>query len=134
MPDESRESPREPSTTFESLLVWQDAHAFVLEVYRVTALLPSSQRFGLASQFQRASVSIAANIAEGYRRPTIPDKRRLFSISDASIDECRYYCILCRDLGYPTPENWQENLSRIQARLVKYMTNLSVEPKSVRKT
>jgi four helix bundle protein len=40
----------------------------VLDVYQVTAKLPSSERFGLCSQMQRAGVSIPSNVAEGYER------------------------------------------------------------------
>jgi four helix bundle protein len=41
------------------------AEDLAVEIYRVTRKLPSFERFGLASQMQRAAVSIGANIAEG---------------------------------------------------------------------
>ena len=86
--------------TFEDIIAWQKAHAFVKAVYLATRDFPDFERFGLSSQFQRAAVSIAANIAEGYRKLSQADKLRFLNISQGSLEECRYYCILSKDLGY----------------------------------
>jgi four helix bundle protein len=91
---------REKARTFEDLLVWQKAHMFVLTVYRLTEAFPGHEVYGLTSQLRRASVSIAANIAEGFRKRGKPDKTRYLSIAHSSAEECRYYLILTRDLGY----------------------------------
>jgi four helix bundle protein len=90
----------QPAETFEDLLVWQKAHAFVLEVYRQTRSFPKPETYGLSAQFRSAAVSIAANIAEGFGRRSRADKARLFNIAQGSLEECRYYLILARDLGY----------------------------------
>lgn len=86
--------------SFQDLKVWQEAHRFVLDIYKATKLYPSDERFGLISQMRRASVSIPANIAEGFRRRGIKDKLRFYNISEASLEEVKYYIILSRDLGY----------------------------------
>ena len=91
---------RSPATTFEDLLVWQKAHQFVLTVYRMTQTFPRSETYGLTSQFRRAAVSIAANIAEGFRKRGNADKLRFYNIARGSLEECRYYLILTRDLEY----------------------------------
>ena len=93
-------SSRESAKSFEDLLVWQKAHSFVLMIYRLTESFPKHEMFGLTSQFRRAAVSIPANIAEGFRRRGKPDKARFFNIAQASVEECRYYLILGRDLEY----------------------------------
>ena len=54
--------------SFEDLLVWQRAHAYVLDVYKMTEGFPKSELFGLTSQMRRAAVSIPANIAEGFKK------------------------------------------------------------------
>ena len=90
------------SSSFKDLLVWQKSHQFVLLVYQVTNRFPSYERFGLTSQFQRAAVSIPANIAEGYKKMGKADKLRFINIAQGSLEECRYYIILSKDLGYIT--------------------------------
>lgn len=85
---------------FEQLQVWQNAHGLVLSVYRLTAQFPSDEKFGLSSQMRRAAVSVPANIAEGFNRAGIKDKAHFYNIAQASLEELRYYFILCRDLGY----------------------------------
>lgn len=86
--------------SFKDILAWQKAHVFVVNVYQTVKDYPNFERFGLCSQFQRAAVSIAANIAEGYRRSSAPEKLRFLNISQGSLEECRYYILLSKDLGY----------------------------------
>lgn len=86
--------------SFEDIYAWQKAHQYVLAVYRLCQEFPDTEKYGLCSQFQRAAVSIAANIAEGYRKMSQADKLRFLNIAQGSLEECRYYCILSRDLGY----------------------------------
>ena len=93
-----------PSNSFENVIAWQRAHQFVLYVYKTTKEFPNYERFCLSSQFQRAAVSIAANIAEGYKKKGVQDKLRFFNIAQGSIEECRYYIILANDLEYVDPE------------------------------
>lgn len=54
--------------SFKDLVVWQRAMELSLAIYKVTALYPNSERFGLVHQLRRASMSVASNIAEGYGR------------------------------------------------------------------
>lgn len=91
---------REAAKAFEDLIVWQKAHQFVLAVYRLTRTFPSSETYGLSSQFRRAAVSVAANIAEGFRKNGKADKLRFLNISQGSLEESRYYLILVHDLAY----------------------------------
>ncbi len=86
--------------SFEQLEVWQGAHGLVLRVYHLTSTMPSDQKFGLVSQMQRAAVSLPANIAEGFKRRGRRDKVHFYNMAQGSLEECRYYFILCRDLGY----------------------------------
>jgi len=98
---------KKPAKTFQELVVWQKAHEFALGVYRLTRKFPKSELYGLTSQFQRATVSIPANIAEGFRKKSKADKIRFLNISEGSLEEARYYLILSKDLGYgDIPRLW----------------------------
>jgi len=93
---------------FEEVIAWQRAHQFVLAVYRITKVFPSEEVYGLTSQFRRAAVSIEANIAEGYKKLSKADKLRFMNISQGSIEECRDYLLLSRDLQYIDEQQFSE--------------------------
>jgi four helix bundle protein len=106
--------------TFQDLLVWQKAHRLVLAIYELTAHFPKSETYGLALQMRRAAVSIPANIAEGFRRRGKPDKVRFLNISEASLEECRYYLILSKDLGYGETGMILDSLEEVSRLLNAY--------------
>jgi len=89
-----------PARTFQDLLVWQKAHGFVLEAYAFTATFSKPETYGLSLQIHRAAVSIPANIAAGFRRRGKADKARFLNMAEGSVEECRYFLILAKDLGY----------------------------------
>lgn len=110
--------------TFQDLIVWQKAHQFVLAIYTATKNFPPDERFGLTSQIRRASVSIPANIAEGFSKKTKADKARFYNISKSSLEEVRYYLILSRDLGYTANSNLFTQLEEISRLLHSYTKRL----------
>jgi len=104
----------EPSKSFTDLVVWQRAHEFVLDVYKVTKTFPVEERFALCSQFQRAAISVPANIAEGYKKLSKADKLRFLNIAQGSLEECRYYIVLSRDLLYINIETYNELVGKVE--------------------
>ena len=72
------------------------------------------ERFALCTQFQRAAVSIPANIAEGYKKLSKADKLRFLNISQGSLEECRYYIILSRDLSYINNNTYNELIRSLE--------------------
>ena len=112
-------SPR-PARTFQDLVVWQKAHHFALAAYALTAAFPKQEIYGLSSQMRRAAVSIPANIAEGFRRRGKPDKARFMNIAEGSIEECRYYLILAKDLGYGDTAESTKSLEEASRLLSAY--------------
>ena len=100
---------------FEDVKAWQLAHEYVLAVYRSTRHFPDDEKFGLTSQFRRAAISIEANIAEGYKKLSQKDKLRFYNISQGSIEECRDYIILSRDLEYISSNEFIELHDKLES-------------------
>jgi four helix bundle protein len=106
--------------SFEKLGVWSDARLFIVEIYKLTKTMPPDEKFGLSSQIQRASVSIASNIAEGTTRISDKEKIRFVEIAYGSLMEV--YCQLCiaMDLSYITEkqlENQKITIDMIAQKL-----------------
>lgn len=59
---------QDKTRSYRELIVWQRAMGLVTRVDKLTNQLPREERFGLASQIQRAAISVPANIAEGQAR------------------------------------------------------------------
>ena len=78
-----------PAVQFRDLRVWQEAHQFVLMVYRITSSFPDNERYGLVSQMRRAAVSVPANIVEGFKRRSRPEKVRFYNIAESSFSTDR---------------------------------------------
>ena len=115
---------REYAKTFKDFLVWQKAHNLVLEVYTLTGSFPRSELYGLTSQFRRASVSVAANIAEGFRKRGKADKIRFYNTSQGSLEEVRYYWILAKDLGYTNNSQLIRIIGEVSKLLDAYIKSI----------
>ena len=109
---------------FEDLVVWQKSHKLVLKIYRLTQTFPRNELFGLVSQIRRSAVSVPANIAEGFRRKGKADKLRFFNISQASLEETRYYLILTNDLEYADSKQLLGDLDEVGRILNAYMKSI----------
>jgi four helix bundle protein len=89
---------------YRQLVVWKEAHAFALQVYRSTEIFPKYELYGVTSQLRRAALSVPTNVVEGYARRSSKECRRFFDISVASLAEAGYLIEFARDLGYFRPE------------------------------
>jgi four helix bundle protein len=111
---------RPAARSFRDLMVWRKAHEFVLAVYRFTESFPDREKFGLSHQMRRAAVSIPANIAEGFGKRSRAEKARFLNIAEGSLEECRYYLILARDLGYGQTHSLTATLEEVSRLLNAY--------------
>ncbi|PIR76585.1 MAG: four helix bundle protein [Candidatus Magasanikbacteria bacterium CG10_big_fil_rev_8_21_14_0_10_42_10] len=87
---------------FTDIKAWDLAHAFVLLISEVVKQFPKHEQYCLTSQLWRATVSVAANIVEGFYRSTAKERLRFYEISMSSLEETKYYIILAKDLNYIT--------------------------------
>jgi four helix bundle protein len=109
--------------SFDQLDVWKEGHQLVLSVYRNVQKLPADEKFGLISQMRRASVSVPANIAEGFKRRGQADKVPFYNMAQGSLEEVRYYFILCRDLGFRVEFDTLVDQATRVARLLQGLIN-----------
>jgi four helix bundle protein len=75
--------------SYRDLKVWQEAVNLAEICYRFTKTFPKEELYGMTTQIRRASVSIAANIAEGYGRKTRGEYIQFLYIAQGSLKEAR---------------------------------------------
>jgi four helix bundle protein len=97
---------------YRDLLVWQKAMDLVVEIYRLSRDFPTSEKFALASQMQRAAVSIPSNIAEGHARKSSGAFVNHLSIAAGSLAELETQILLSERLCFCTKEFSAALLSR----------------------
>lgn len=108
---------------WEDLIVWQDSHAFVLQLHPFIRSLPAEERFALADQIRRAAYSIPANIVEGHAKSTLKEFNKYLYISRGSLEEVRYFLRLAKDLQYLSSETYEE-MMRTTTKISKMLNRL----------
>jgi len=83
----------------------------VPELYSVAKKLPRREQYGLASQIQRAAISVPTNIAEGQAQGTPRHFANYLSIALGSLAELDTLMLICVRLGYVPEEEISEVLS-----------------------
>jgi four helix bundle protein len=112
---------------YRHLSVWRKAHAIALNVRVLTERIPPDGNRGLIDQLRRASLSIAANIAEGCSRATDRDFVKFLTIALASATEVEYHLEFANDAGIiPHRESRLRRDELIEVRmmlngLIKYL-------------
>lgn len=115
--------------SFEKLDVWQEARKLVKEIYIVSDLFPTSEKFGLTNQIRRASVSVVSNIAEGVSRFSPKEQIRFIEIAYGSLTEVYCQLLIGMDLDYLT----SDKLELIKIRVLKISNQLNSFKKSISK-
>jgi four helix bundle protein len=115
----------------KDLDVWKEGIGLVTEIYRLTNLLPDSEKYGMASQMRRAAVSIPSNIAEGAARNSNKELIQFLYISLGSVEELETQLIIGSNLNYfktsdidPVFQKIFQN-RKLLIGLIKYLKNKS---------
>ena len=110
-------------SSFEDLVAWQKARVLTTDIYKLTRSASFRGDRALASQLQRASVSIMSNIAEGFERTNQGDYHRFLIIAKGSCGEIRAQLYVALDVGYLTQEEFTR-LSRNSAEVSRVLGGL----------
>lgn len=109
------------------LKVYQKSMDFVLEIYRITAVFPSEEKYGLISQLRRAAVSVPCNIAEGVSKNSTKDYIRFLYISLGSTSEIECLLEIAKRLTYcDSTSILTNNLTIIKKMLIKLIASLKM--------
>lgn len=114
---------------FEDIKAWQEARELTKLIYELTNSPAFSKDFGLKDQIRRASVSIMANIAEGFDRNSDKEFNKFLSYSISSASEVKSHLYVALDQGYVSQETFEKfyekasTVSKIITGFMKYLTN-----------
>lgn len=90
------------TSSYKDLIVWQKGILLVKQIYKLTGIFPSEEKFGLVSQLRRAAVSIPSNIAEGQARRTTGDFVHFISNAEGSVAEVETQLLIAVELSFCT--------------------------------
>lgn len=110
---------------FEDILAWQKARQVTKLIYQETAKGEFFKDFDLRSQIRRASISIMANIAEGFGRRSDKEFANFLNIAHGSAYEVQSHLYLALDLNYIKTETFTklyESLNEI-CRMIYALSN-----------
>lgn len=119
--------------SYRDLQVWQKAMDLVVASYKIVSVLPKNEVYCLATQIQRAAVSIPANIAEGHGREHLGDYLHHLSCANGSLMELETHFLIANKLSYIT-EPQLESLLLNTSELGRMLSGLTNKLKSRRDT
>ena len=120
---------------FERLRVWQLSFDLVLDVYRVTAKFPPTERYGLSSQLRRAATAIPTNIAEGNARDHRCEYVQFYMIARGSLAETKCLTQLSHQLALITDDEYltiKNECNHVGALLQGLICRLQDDVKKIR--
>jgi four helix bundle protein len=118
---------------FEDIKAWQKARELNRTIYAITSKDSFSRDYGLRDQIRRASVSIMANIAEGFGRRTNKDFANFLVIAHGSAAETQSHLYVALDLKYISDEIFQDLYQLLDeiSRILWPSANTSAKPKTL---
>ena len=93
---------------FWDLNAWQEGEKLAILAYEITKAFPREEMYSLTDQIRRATVSIPANIAEGFGRETYKDKTHFYIMAQGSVYELQSHLLIAKKLSYLREDNFQQ--------------------------
>lgn len=113
--------------THRDLQIWQKSMTLVTRVYKAVETFPDFEKFGLMSQIRRSSVSIPANIAEGFGRRSKKEFKRFLNISMGSLFELQTELEVSYNLGFLEKDHFDklyEDTREIERMMSSFISSL----------
>lgn len=113
--------------SFTDLNAWKEGHKLAISVYKITQDFPHQERFGLTDQIRRCSVSITSNIAEGFSRFGVKEKKQFYYMALGSLTELQNQLLLAGDVDYLPKQDFTKLaeqtiiVSKLINGLIKYL-------------
>jgi four helix bundle protein len=98
----------------EEIQAWQKARQVTRMIYQVTAGGEFARDYGLRDQIRRASVSVMANIAEGFGRRSDKEFANFLNVSHGSVSEVQSHLYVALDLSYVEQSVFNELYSLLE--------------------
>jgi four helix bundle protein len=120
-------------STFEEIEAWQRARELAKSIYRITYHGAFAGDRALCVQIRRASISIMANIAEGFERNGKKEFIQFLSVAKGSSGEVRAHLYIALDQGYIDQKGFDalsdisRNISRMIGGLIKYLRSTQMK-------
>lgn len=110
--------------SYRDVIGWQKSMTLAEGVHNYANSLPEKEKFGIASQIRRASVSIPSNIAEGYGRDSKLDYARFVNMALGSTRELQTQLELCEQFGYGATSELIKSAEEISKILIALARSL----------
>ena len=111
----------------KDLDVWKESMFLTENVYALTKMFPSEEKYGLTSQIKRAVVSIPSNIAEGAARKRDKEFIQFLYIAMGSLSELETQLILSNRLQFVISVDNHliqiEKIKKMLYGLIRYISN-----------
>ena len=113
------------TSDYKELQVWQKAMDLVVEIYKISKLLPKEETYGISDQIRRAAVSIPSNIAEGQSRNSAKEFIQFLSIARGSLAELETQLLICIKVNMLSEDNIAEaqNITTEVGKMIKGLMN-----------
>ena len=113
------------TSDYKELQVWQKAMDLVVEIYKISKLLPKEEVYGISDQLRRSAVSIPSNIAEGQSRNSVKEFIQFLSIARGSLAELETQLLICTKVNILSEDNIAEaqNITTEVGKMIKGLMN-----------
>ncbi len=112
---------------FEDIDAWKKARELTKSIYEITAQGDLAKDYSLKDQLRRASISIMANVAEGFEREGNKEFKQFLAIAKGSVGEVKAQLYVALDARLINPECFTKNMaladetSRLLAGFLRYL-------------